>query len=55
LSSRSPGAVYRRLPELIRSAGAQVYELHSTDSSLQALFDTLLKIHRGMKPTSRSE
>jgi ABC-2 type transport system ATP-binding protein len=55
LSSRSPGSVYRRLPELIRSAGTQVYELHSTDSSLQALFDALLKIHRGMRPTSRSE
>jgi ABC-2 type transport system ATP-binding protein len=54
ISSRRPAAVFDRLPEIVESAGTRVLELHSTDSSLQALFDTLLKIHRGMAPSERS-
>jgi ABC-2 type transport system ATP-binding protein len=54
ISSRRPAAVFDRLPEIIQTAGTRVFELQSTDSSLQALFDTLLKIHRGIAPSERS-
>lgn len=50
VSTRSPLSVFGRLPEWTHETGIHVEELRSTDSSLQALFDTLLQIHRGMIP-----
>ena len=47
LATCSPATVYNRLPEWIADAGVRVDELRSTDDSLQALFDSLLAIHRG--------
>jgi ABC-2 type transport system ATP-binding protein len=47
LATRSPATVYSRLPEWIAEADVRVDELRSTDDSLHALFDSLLRIHRG--------
>ena len=47
LATRSPATVYRRLPEWIAETGIRIDELRSTDDSLNALFDSLLRIHRG--------
>jgi len=47
VSTRSPATLYARLPEWIADTQLQIAELHSTDDSLQALFDSLLRIHRG--------
>lgn len=47
VGTRSPAALYARLPEWISSSGVRVRQLRSTDDSLQALFDSLLRIHRG--------
>ena len=35
------------LPEWIRDEGLQVYEMRTADDSLQSLFNSLMKIHRG--------
>jgi ABC-2 type transport system ATP-binding protein len=53
VSTRSPATVYSRLPQLVNDAATQIEEVCSTESSLQALFDTLLKIHRGMRNKDR--
>jgi ABC-2 type transport system ATP-binding protein len=53
VSTRSPAAVYLRLPELADRAETRIDELRSTESSLQALFNTLLTIHRGMRNKDR--
>lgn len=47
LATRSPTTVYNSLPEWIAGSGVRIHELRSTDDSLQALFDSLLRIHRG--------
>ena len=47
VATRSPAAIYRRLPELIAGTDLRINELRCTDDSLQALFDSLLRIHRG--------
>jgi len=48
VSARNPSQVYQRLPALIEQSGVQVRELRSADSSLQGLFDVLLRIHHGI-------
>lgn len=47
LATASPAIIYNRLPEWIADADVRIDELRSTDDSLQALFDSLLRIHRG--------
>lgn len=43
----SAAALSARLPALIGAAEVSVIRIHSADDSLQALFNSLLKIHRG--------
>jgi ABC-2 type transport system ATP-binding protein len=43
----SPVAVYEHLPEWTAEVGARIYELRCADDSLQTLFHSLLRIHRG--------
>jgi len=47
LSTRNPTTIYSRLPQWIEGTGIQVRELRSSDESLQALFNALMRIHRG--------
>jgi ABC-2 type transport system ATP-binding protein len=47
VATRNPAAIYARLPEWIEGTGIEIRELRSTDESLQALFNALMRIHRG--------
>jgi len=47
IGTRSPAALYARLPEWLQQSGVRIHQLRSTDESLQALFASLLRIHRG--------
>jgi ABC-2 type transport system ATP-binding protein len=47
LGTHRPAAVYAQLPQWVQSSGVHIHELRSSDDSLQALFNSLLKIHRG--------
>ncbi len=47
LATRTPVRVYEELPGLIERHDVAVSEIRSPDESLQALFDSLLRIHRG--------
>lgn len=47
VSTRSPATIYRELPRWVAESGVKVDELESSNESLQALFDSLLRIHRG--------
>ncbi len=47
LGTHRPAEVYARLPQWIEATGIRIHELRSGDESLQALFASLLKIHRG--------
>ncbi len=47
VDSSSPGEIYNRLPEWIAGTDIRIQELRSADESLQALFESLLRIHRG--------
>jgi ABC-2 type transport system ATP-binding protein len=47
VSTRHPGKLYEQLPGWLSETGIIVAEMHSADESLQALFNSLLKIHRG--------
>ncbi len=47
LGTHRPAAVYAQLPQWLQSSGVRIHELRSTDDSLQALFNSLLRIHRG--------
>jgi ABC-2 type transport system ATP-binding protein len=47
LATHRPAAVYGRLPEWLQGGGIRIHELRSNDDSLQALFNSLLRIHRG--------
>ena len=47
LATHRPAAVYSQLPQWVHASGVRVHELRSTDDSLQALFNSLLRIHRG--------
>ena len=47
LSTRNPLSVYAHLAEWIAESRIRVQELSSPDTSLQSLFDSLMRIHRG--------
>ena len=47
VSSDSPLAIYNELLRLVRTEGLAIYEVHSNDDSLQTLFDSLMRLHRG--------
>jgi ABC-2 type transport system ATP-binding protein len=47
VATRSAATIYRRLPEWIAGTDIRIEEFRSTDDSLQALFASLLRIHRG--------
>ena len=47
VGTRTPVAVYQQLPQWMTEAYAQIHELRCSDDSLQALFSSLLQIHRG--------
>ena len=47
VSTRSPLALYNELPEWINGNGIEVYELQSATDTLQSLFDSLMRVHRG--------
>jgi ABC-2 type transport system ATP-binding protein len=49
ISTRSPATIYTQLPAWIEGSDVHVEELHSKDDSLQALFNSLLQIHRGKR------
>lgn len=46
-SSHHPLAVYNELPSLVSTRGIRIREIHSADDSLQSLFDSLMRLHRG--------
>ena len=47
VSTQSPLALYETLPGWTQNGGFQIHELRSADDSLQTLFDSLMKVHRG--------
>lgn len=47
VATRHPAALYDRLPGWLAENGLSVTEMHSADESLQALFNSLMKMHRG--------
>lgn len=47
VSTRHPGRLLAELPVWIKQEQIEVYEIRSADESLQELFNSLLKIHRG--------
>ncbi len=47
VSTRTPVAMFQCLPEWTASHGIRISRLESSDDSLQALFDKLIRIHRG--------
>lgn len=47
VATRCPAAIYAGLPRWLDGSGIEVSELQSTDESLQALFSSLMRIHRG--------
>lgn len=47
VATRHPSQLISQLPAWIADSDLEITELHSADESLQALFNSLLKIHRG--------
>lgn len=47
VGTRSPATLYARLPGWLEGTGIRIHQVRSTDDSLQALFASLLRIHRG--------
>ena len=47
VSTRSPATVYAKLPEWIAETDIQIDDFRSSGESLQSLFDSLMRIHRG--------
>lgn len=47
LTTHQPGRLYQELPLWIAELGIEVFEMRSADESLQALFNSLMKMHRG--------
>lgn len=47
VETRSPATIYAGLPQWIEGSGIQIRELRSSDESLHALFNSLMRIHRG--------
>ncbi len=47
VSTRNPVAVFEQLPAWLEKLGVHVQELQSADDSLQRLFSSLMRLHRG--------
>ena len=47
VATQQPGQLYEKLPGLLAESGLKISEMHSADESLQALFNSLMKMHRG--------
>jgi len=47
VATQNPSRVFDQLPGWLAHTGMQVTEMHSADESLQALFNSLMKMHRG--------
>jgi len=47
VSTRNPARIYEELPGWLDDDEIRIHEFHSTDESLQSLFNSLLRIHRG--------
>lgn len=47
VATLQPAQIYRVLPQSLAELGISVTEVRSSDESLQALFNSLMKIHRG--------
>ncbi|MGM0485198.1 MAG: ABC transporter ATP-binding protein [Planctomycetota bacterium] len=47
ISSRSPASIFEHLPVWLEELGVHVWELKSADDSLQQLFSSLMRMHRG--------
>jgi ABC-2 type transport system ATP-binding protein len=47
VATRHPGELLSSIPALVAEQGIDVTEVHSADESLQSLFNSLMKIHRG--------
>jgi ABC-2 type transport system ATP-binding protein len=47
ITTQQPGKLYQKLPSWIADLGIQVFEMKSADESLQAMFNSLMKMHRG--------
>ncbi len=49
VTTRTPLEIYRRLPHWLRELDIRVDQLRSTEESLQSLFTSLMRMHRGEK------
>lgn len=47
VATPNPSRVFQSLPRWLNQTGLQVTEMHAADESLQALFNSLMKMHRG--------
>lgn len=47
VATRQPARLYQQLPGWLQASRIEVSEMHSADESLQALFNSLMKMHRG--------
>ena len=47
LQTTKTGQLTSFLPQWIRDEGLQIFEMRTADDSLQSLFNSLMKIHRG--------
>ncbi len=47
VATQQPGRLYESLPGWLAELGVKVFEMRSADESLQALFNSLMKMHRG--------
>jgi len=47
VATHQPRALYQNLPAWLTASGISVSAMQSTDDSLQALFTSLMKVHRG--------
>jgi ABC-2 type transport system ATP-binding protein len=47
VSTQSPLPVFEQLPDWLARLGVELYELRAADDSLQRLFSSLMRMHRG--------
>ncbi len=47
IATRHPGQLLSSLPAVVAEQGIEISEVYSADESLQTLFNSLMKIHRG--------
>ena len=47
VATQNPSRLFEKLPDWLTKNGLTVTEMHSADESLQALFNALMKMHRG--------